>query len=366
MSVLHKTFLGNSLENYLWFVCILFIGLLLQRVITRLLSKFLFRFLKKYAGGVSFDTLLGLLKKPLGLSILLVTLYIAFDRLSFPHEWHLAGEERFGLRMVIQRSFEVALAMSCTWIVLRIVDFFGLIFMYKASLTESKADDQLIPFVKEFVKILIVIFGLFFILGAVFNLNITSLIAGLGIGGLAIALAAKESLENLLGSFTIFLDKPFVVGDFVKIGSVQGNVERIGFRSTRIRTQDKTFVTVPNKRMVDSELDNFTLRNYFRVRFDLNILNETKEEQVKEIVFLIRKYITEHPMVLNETTVHFYDFGEYSLKIYIQYFVNTTDFELFCKIKEEINLKMIGIIRNNGSDLAYPVSRLVGERSGLQ
>jgi MscS family membrane protein len=355
---LNRSFLGNTIENYLWFLAIIFVGLVLQRILSRVLTKLMYKFLQKYSKGVSFESFLSLVKKPVGVCIILITLYIAFDQLAFPTEWKMAPKSRFGLKMVLHRGFLVMLIMSMTWVVLRIVDFFGLIFTYKASLTESKTDDQLIPFVKEFIKIIIAIFSVFFILGSVFNMNISSLIAGLGIGGLAIALAAKESLENLLGSFTIFLDKPFTIGDTVKIGSIQGTVERIGFRSTRIRTLEKTYVTVPNKKMVDSELDNLSLRNYFRVRFDLPLLLETSEENLKEILFQIRKHISEHPMIISETTVHFLDFGSYSLNLYLQYFVNTTDWEQFCKIKEEINLKIINIVRSNGSDLAYPMNKV--------
>jgi MscS family membrane protein len=348
------SFLGNSYNSYLWFLGILVIGFLLEKLLSRVFTRFLFRFVQKYSKGVSFESFLSLVKKPVGVVIILITIYIAFDQLQFPAEWRLVGKNRFGLKMILHRGYLVTLIMCITWVVLRIVDFFGLIFIYKASLTESKTDDQLIPFVKEFIKIIIAIFSVFFILGSVFNMNITSLIAGLGIGGLAIALAAKESLENLLGSFTIFLDKPFTIGDNVKIGNITGTVERIGFRSTRIRTVEKTFVTVPNKKMVDSELDNLSLRNYFRVRFDLPLVLETSEQNMREIVFQIKKYISEHQMVINESTVHFLDFGSYSLNLHIQYFINTTDWEQQCKTKEEINFKIMNIIRSNGSDLAYP------------
>jgi MscS family membrane protein len=358
MFVFNRTFLGNTVESYFWFLGIIILGLLFQRLLSRVLTKFMYRFLQRYSKGVSFESFLSLVKKPVGFCIFLITLYIAFNQLAFPIEWKLVPKHRFGLKMVLHRGFLVVLIMSMTWVILRIVDFFGLIFMYKASLTESKTDDQLIPFVKEFIKIIIVVFSVFFILGSVFNMNISSLIAGLGIGGLAIALAAKESLENLLGSFTIFLDKPFTIGDNVKIGNIQGTVERIGFRSTRIRTIEKSFVTVPNKRMVDTELDNLSLRSYFRVRFDLPLLFETSEDNLKEILFQVRKHISEHPMVINETTVHFLEFGSYSLNIHVQYFINTTDWEQFCKIKEEINLKIINVVRANGSDLAYPVNKV--------
>ena len=128
----------------------------------------------------------------------------------------------------------------------------GLILKKKAEATENKMDDQLIPFAIEIGKILAVIFAIFIILGNIFGVNITALATGLGIGGVALAMASKESLENLLGSFTIFFDRPFTVGDMVTVGSVTGVVEKVGFRSTRIRTFDKSIVTVPNKKMIDA------------------------------------------------------------------------------------------------------------------
>src|SRR4051812_17878053 len=111
--------------------------------------------------------------------------------------------------MLMFRFFEVAIIFSVTWITMRIVDFIGLVFIYRASLTESKLDDQLVPFARDAVKIILGAIAFLAILGVLFNLDVVSLVTGLGIGGLAFALAAKETLENLLGSFTIFIDKPF-------------------------------------------------------------------------------------------------------------------------------------------------------------
>ncbi|MGZ4049646.1 MAG: mechanosensitive ion channel family protein, partial [Bacteroidia bacterium] len=209
---------------------------------------------------MGYEKLLALLKKPLGIFILLISFYFAFNILTFPAEWNFTTIDHFGLRMLLYRAYQIGIIVTLTWVVLRVIDFFGLVLIYRASLTESKTDDQLVPFIKESIKVIVTIMAVFFILGAVFKLNIASLIAGLGIGGLAIALAAKESLENLLGSFTIFLDKPFVIGDLIRVGTLEGTVEKIGFRSTRLRTPEKSYVTVPNKKLVDGELDNLSLR----------------------------------------------------------------------------------------------------------
>jgi MscS family membrane protein len=122
------------------------------------------------------------------------------------------------------------------------------------------------------------------VLGEVFAVNVTALIGGLGIGGLAVAFAAKESLENLIASFTIFLDQPFGVGDLVQASEVNGTVEKIGFRSTRLRTAEKSYVTVPNKSMIDKPLDNLSLRTARRVGFTLTFEHKTTSAQLHAIL----------------------------------------------------------------------------------
>jgi MscS family membrane protein len=355
--VMQRTFLDNTLQAYCWFAGIILVGFLFKRILSKLLTLFVFRFVKRYSTGVGYDKLLVLLKKPLGVFIILLSLYFAFDQLSFPQEWHLAGIERFGIRMFLYRAFQVAIIVSITYVFLRLIDFFGLILMHRAALTESKTDDQLVPFIKESIKVIFVILSLFFILGAVFKLNIASLIAGLGIGGLAIALAAKESLENLLGSFTIFLDKPFIIGDLIRVGNVEGTVEKIGFRSTRIRTPEKSYVTVPNKKMVDSELDNLSLRIQRRARFDIGLTYQTSPEKLKNIIREIHHYIDTHSHVLpHETRVRLFEFDKSSINILVLYFVNTLEYDTYLDVRQEINYAILDIVQRNGGEFAYPTT----------
>jgi MscS family membrane protein len=359
-NVLQRTFLGNTIEDYCWFTGIIITGLIFMRVLSRLLAFFIFKFIKKYSGGVSYEKLLALLIKPLSALIFIITVYIAFDRLQFPHEWNMVSIERFGLRMFLDRSYQIAIVVSITWILLRIIDFFGLIMMYRASLTESKTDDQLVPFIKEAIKVVIVILSAFFMLGAIFKLNIASLIAGLGIGGLAIALAAKESLENLLGSFTIFLDKPFIIGDLIRIGGIEGHVEKIGFRSTRIRTLEKSFVTVPNKKLVDSELDNLSLRIQRRAKFNIGLTYETKADQFKTIISEIQTFIENHAHTLkDETRIRLFDFDASSVNIMVLYFVDTLEYDVYLDVRQEINFKIMEIVEKNGTTFAYPTTAVI-------
>jgi MscS family membrane protein len=235
-----------------------------------------------------------------------------------------------------------------------VVDYIGLILLKRAEETENKMDDQLIPFAMEIIKFIVYIFAIFIILGNVLGVNVIALTTGLGIGGLALAMASKESLENLLGSFTIFLDQPFVVGDTVTVGSVTGTVEKVGFRSTRIRTFDKSIVTLPNKLMIDAELDNLGMRPVRRVKFDVGLTYETSIVQIKNIVDDIQKMVDTHPKTNQEGKVRFQEFGSSSLDIMIMYFVDSPSWDDLIDAKEDINYKIMEIVKKHNSDFAFP------------
>lgn len=349
----------NTLVHYLAFVIILLLGVIFKRLLSKLSSKLLFRMFKKYSDDVSWDKLFELIRKPFSLLIILIFAFIAIKQLHFPDSWHLLPKSNFGVKMVIERLYLVVFSSTIIWIFLRMVDFIGIILMKRAEKTETKSDDQLVPFLVEVLKVIVTILGVFIILGSVFKLNIGSLIAGLGIGGLAIALAAKESLENLIGSFTIFLDKPFSVGDLITIGGMTGVVEKIGFRSTRIRTLDKTYVTVPNKKLVDDNLDNLSLRTNMRVKFELIVSFDTAAEKVQILIADIQNMINSHKLTPNDGVVKFTEFGSYGLKIMIMYFVETNDWNEYIETKEELNYKIVEILFKNKVRLAYPTTTVV-------
>jgi MscS family membrane protein len=230
------------------------------------------------------------------------------------------------------------------------MDVVGFIISQK---TDDKSNTQVITFLTEILKVIVIIIGIFLLLGTVFNLNVGSLIAGLGIGGLAVALAAKETLENLLGSFTIFLDKPFAVGDFVKVDDITGTVEKIGFRSTRLRTLEQSYVTVPNKKMVDAELDNLSMRTKQRVRFDLSLSYSTSAEQLKIIISDIRSLISSNTLCTDEPIVSLSAFAKSAFEIMVLYYVDTPDFNQFVKTKEEINFLILDTVKRNNATFAF-------------
>lgn len=367
-------FLGNSILNYSIFAAILLVGLLFKRLFSRLLSRLMFRLFMRIQTGADPKIFVDLLVRPIEVLILFLVLYLAINQLEYPLQEVIFRRStlvnsvptvyELTLIEVIDNVFLFLFIVSAFWIVLRIIDFIAYVFEYKASLSEPKADTQMVPFLKELSKILTIVFAVFVILGAVFKLNVATIIAGLGIGGIAVALAAQDTLQNLLGSFTIFADKPFVVGDLVRIDKFEGTIEKVGFRSTLIRTLDKTLVVIPNKKMVDSPLENLSLRNLRRMKFNIGLKYNTSIDVMKKISSEIQSFVNNHPATSPDTLVSFDSFGESSLNIQILYFIEIVDYNEYMHIREDINYRIIQIVTENGAGFAFPSQTVYNEYIG--
>jgi MscS family membrane protein len=344
---MHYTFLGNTLQQYLVSLGIVIIGFLCQLLFTKIIARLLYKLLQKYSTETHFEDFVPLVRKPLGLLIVLISFYFAFDLLVFPEQWHLAPQNQLGVRYGLNKLFQLSIVIVLTWIILRVVDYFGLILMRRAQKNDNAFDDQIIPFFKESIKVIVVILAMFFVMGALFHINIASLIAGLGIGGLAVALAAKETLENLIGSFTIFLDKPFHVGDIVQFGTTTGTVERIGFRSTKLRTFEKSVLIVPNKKIVDAELDNLSLRTERRVKQMLMLQQPTDINILKLAMLEIETYIASHEQTTHEQKIRVDNFAMGSVNVLLYYFVKPVEWEHYIDIKSDINFKIIELLNKH-------------------
>ena len=363
MEFLNNDYFGNSVIDYLYFLTSFIIGLLLIIPFRLLLSKLLFRLFGKSNNKKDNEKFNSLLKKPLRYFLILTVLYISAQFISLPD--FLANTEEGGLNYpeYFDKAFNFLLLIIIFWTINRSIDFIGYKLKNKALKTESKVDDQLIPFAIDIAKVLTIVFGIVMILGNVFDVNVTALVTGLGIGGVAFALASKESLENLLGSFTIFFDKPFTVGDTVTLGGVTGTVEKVGFRSTRIRTFDKSVVTVPNKNIISTELDNLGARPVRRVKFNIGLTYDTSVENIKNIVNDIQKLIDEHPMTNQDGKVRFLNFGASSLDIMVLYYVDSPDWEVLIDAKQKINFDIIDIVNKYKCEFAFPSTSVYIEKN---
>ncbi len=228
----------------------------------------------------------------------------------------------------------------------------------KAADTDSKLDDQLVPLVRKALKVIVVIAGALFLLQNL-SVNVGSLLAGLGIGGVAVALAAKDTIANFFGSIMIFIDRPFQIGDWVKIGDVEGIVEEVGFRSTRVRTFYNSRVTVPNAHFTEAAIDNLGMREYRRCFTTLNLTYDTTVEQMQAFVEGIRAIV-----LANESTrkdyyeIHFSGFGAHSLDVMVYLFFKVESWSEELRQRHNIFMEILRLARTLGVQFAFPTQTL--------
>ncbi|MGB3619516.1 MAG: mechanosensitive ion channel family protein [Catalinimonas sp.] len=353
---LHQRVLDNRIENILWAVGIVLAWVLLSTVLVRWLSKLFFKLLRRAAFDRPGTQFVELVRRPVGWLLTLLVLYTAVSLLRWPRAWEMPPTSEVGLPLVLLRTYQVSIIIVCGWVLARVVDYLGIVHYERAEATESRMGMQMIPFLRQMVKAVVYLFTFFVILGNVFDLDIGSIVAGLGIGGLAVALAGKETLENLFAAFIIFLDRPFVVGDFVQVDDITGTIERVGFRSTRIRTADKSALSLPNKQMIDQALDNLTTRTFRRARYELRLVYDTPPERVEQIVAALEAMLHRHPRTDENSHVSLRTLGPHSLDLLVIYFIDTADFFEFNKIVEGINLETLRTVRALGGKFAFPTT----------
>lgn len=357
---LSQVYFDNTLRQYASCLGILLFGFLLKRLIALLISKQTFRFFRHFAQNRFSEEFVQLLRKPFEQLITVLLIYAAFYQLNFPASWRVGSAEKIGLRWGIEAVFEIALTIVVCRLLLRTADFVAFVFSHRE---DDKVNVDLVSFVKELSKILLVVIAFFMVLAQTFEVNILTLITSLGIGGLAVALAAQDTIANLFGSFIIYLDRPFQVGDLVEIGEVKGEVERVGFRTTKVRTYDRSLLTVPNKKMVDSALNNISRSSERRVKFALQLTYDSDSKAIYGLIDDIKKIIAQNPDTTDEMTVHFTDFDKSSLDITVIYFVRSVSYEKVLQVKEAINFPIMQAVEQRGCRFAYPTQTVFLEKA---
>lgn len=355
--ILDTVILGNTVRNYSVVLGIVLFIYIIRRYLSKTLAAALFRMIRHWSPQISQHEFVELLLKPLEYFLLLSAFIMASNHLVFPPLLDIVLYNRTGapytLHMFLLTLLQITFSLTIIWILLRLIDFVALILEKKADLTEDKTDNQFIIFFRDFFKAIIFIIGAMIVIHILFGKGLVEkLVAGLGIGAAALALAAKESIENLIGSFIIFFDKPFRVGDSVKVDSFTGTVEKIGLRSTRIRTLDKTFVTVPNKKMVDSVLDNISLRTQQRVALKLELSPDASADALGKVVTSLKDYLGRHSDVEPDYSVSLFDFTKDGFVLQIIYLTNILDNDRYVNLREEVNFTAIRLLEQCGVRLA--------------
>ncbi|NOZ00833.1 MAG: mechanosensitive ion channel family protein, partial [Deltaproteobacteria bacterium] len=345
---LRGDFLGIEFWQVVGVLLLVFLALLLQKVVVYAVGNYVTRI----AGRLNVDWIEKIVEKadkPVGGMAMAAVFFVGFPILQFPVR----------VSQVALFATRVLAAFSVVWLGYRLVDVLADVLAAKAAKTDTKLDDQLVPMVRKSLKVILVVIGGLFILQNL-NVDIGSLLAGLGIGGLAFALAAKDTVANLFGSMMIFLDKPFQIGDWVKIGSTaEGTVEEVGFRSTRIRTFYNSVITVPNARLVDTAVDNMGLRRYRRYSTTLGLTYDTPPEKVQAFCEGVRAIIRALPgMRKDYYLVEFKEYGDSALVIMLYCFMDVPDWGAEVRVRTNLNLEIMRLARELGVQFAFPTQTI--------
>ena len=330
---------GNTLESYVWTLGAILFVLLLNGFISRYLARLVFTLFPKKLQVYDPQQFTRLIVHPLGTFLVITISIIAFYKLNYPEALDFRLY-KYPLQRVLLSVAVAVQILAFIWLVLRVIDFVASLLEQKARDTPSPGDNQLIVFFRDFIKVIIGAIGGILVLNQAFGYNVSSLLTGLSIVGAAIALAFRESLENLIASFVIFFDKPFMAGDFIKVQNVSGVVERIGLRSTRVRTADKSFVTVPNKQMVDSILDNVTKRSQIRGEINLHLHLETPPAKINELTAEIKGFLSTIPEIQSHSVL-FNEIKVQAYLVFIEFFTPPIPWPEFTAIRQTLNFHIL-------------------------
>ena len=329
---------NNTVKSYFIVAGVILFVIILKKIISRYLAGLLFKLVHKIWRDIDKQSFTNLLAQPLSFFLLILVSIVALHKLNFPDDLNV---DLYGytVKEILHCAGTIILIVSFVWLLLRVIDFVAMILERKADLTPDMTDNQLVVFFRDFFKVVIVIIGVLMVLSFAFGFHVSSLITGLSIVGAAIALALRESLENLIASFIIFFDKPFTTGDLVKVHNITGTVERIGLRSTRIRSDQKTYVTVPNKQMVDSILDNLSLRTQRRADLKLELDLKTSSSKLESLLDGVKKIMNREE--IEEANVFLGDITGNAFILQSDYYTIPATIKEFNSIKEQVNLQVV-------------------------
>ena len=331
------------------FVGILF-GLMLK-VLTEFINNILIK-LTNYPPQSLRHQLLLALKKPLGLLVASGFWYFGIIALDF---------EGLSLAILIN-STQVVFSVSLVWAAYKLTDIFTALLKRVTARTASELDAQLVPLLGKSLRVFVVVIGALITIQNL-GFNVMSLLAGLGLGGLAFALAAKDTAANFFGSIMILIDQPFNVGDWIITNKAEGTVEEIGFRSTRLRTFYDSLVSVPNSQIANENIDNMGKRKFRRTRAQIGLTYGTSPEKMQAFVEGVRNILLANPNVNNDKiNVSFVEYGDFSLNILLYYFLECPDWSSELVQKQNINIEIYRLANEIDVEFAFPTQSLVVEQ----
>lgn len=334
---------------------IIVISFIVSRIVQYIISVKLKKFAEKTETEHD-DKLVEALDGPIAVFIHLWAFYLAIQILNPPE-----------IKEIINKAVYALIAIDVTWLLFRLIDV-GTRFIigHYEEKDNLKFAQSLFPILNKTIKFFLVVTSFILIIQNL-GYSVSSLLAGLGIGGLAVALAAKDTLANIFGSITIFLDQPFLIGDWIQIGDVEGVVEDVGFRTTRIRTFAKSQISIPNSSIANQTIQNFSRRPQRRISGTIGLTYDASPEQIEEAISRMKEIIIKHPETCDDPMhIYFSEFGDSSLGIFMYFFTKTADWAAFMKTRQELFLSFMKAFKEIGVDFAFPTRtvHLAADSSG--
>lgn len=335
LSVISKDWIWIITYAFAYLICATIVGQIVKQVTGLILPEKLHSHTLKFI-------------KPVFLLLLLPSLWLAYKNLELSDK-----SEIFSGAII-----KALLYISIFWIIYSLTDYLFSGFRKFAEKTPSQLDDQFLPILERLARLLILTLGFLIVLQS-FGLDVVSLIAGLGLGGLALALAAKDSAANFFGSLMILLDQPFNIGDWVKIGDTEGTVEEIGLRSTRIRTFYNSVVVVPNSTMAMSTLDNLGKREFRRFRHIVGVTYETPRQNIEEFIKSLTKWAIDNPNIVSDRVeIKVNALNSSSIDILVYIFFEVDDWSQELLEREKLILEILRLSEVHKAPIAYPTQTL--------
>jgi MscS family membrane protein len=330
------------------------LGAIVAGFIAKIIAAAIFAKLERVAARSKLpfdDIVVHALSKPVEWALVLGGIFLGLLILPLPKQ--PVDIDRFVI--AVATALSVALVI---WVATRAVDGMSRWWEKRAAKTETKLDDQLVPIVRRSLKVFFYLIGLVLILQNL-GYSVGSLLAGLGIGGLAVAMASKDTVANLFGSLVIFLDKPFQIGDWIELGSLEGTVEEVGLRTTRVRTFANSLITIPNAKFTTESVNNWSRMRKRRIKMSLGITYDATPTKVDELVLKVRELIENDPKIRSDFyLVNFDNFGPSSLDLFVYCFTETTNWSEFLQAKQEFMLAIMHAVEELGLEFAYPTQTL--------
>jgi MscS family membrane protein len=346
---LDRTLMDVPLSVYVCAFLAVLVGFLLKFLLGLLLRR-----LRKAAESTKMpldDVILDSVSSPLQWFVVVLALYVAVSLFPLP-------EEPVNIARFVPAIFKGISVLFVVWVVIRFTDDLTRIWVRKAEERESRLEMQIAPIVNRSLNVFLIVTGVLLFLQNM-GYSVGSLLAGLGIGGAALALASKDTVSNLFGAVVIFVDRPFQVGDWIEVGDTEGTVEEIRLRTTKIRTFPNSLITMPNANLTTLPINNWSRMQKRRIKTTIGVTYDTPADKVEKAVNKIRGIIENDPDLHHDFYMVYFDtFGPYSLDIFVYCFTVTTVWGKYLAVKEKFLLKVMRAFQEMGVEFAFPTQTL--------